>query len=138
MQVSGSGVGWEQIGESTDDLTGDLSGSMTAGCTGELMGDLVVELGRGEAGALTGEAETGARVGEGREEGSWTGTGEGHSGLLAAGGGEGVVLSAGFVSSGKYGSGKKRVPGDFTRIISVSGSGDGLSGERTTSSFCTR
>ncbi len=80
------------------------------------MGDLVVELGRGEAGALTGEAETGARVGEGTEEGSWTGTGEGHSGLLAAGGGEGIVPSAGFVSSGKYGSGKKRVPGDFTRI----------------------
>lgn len=83
------------------------------------MGDLVVELGRGEAGALTGEAETGARVGEGTEEGFWTGTGEGHSGLLAAGEGEGegVVLSAGFVSSGKYGSGKKRVPGDFTRVI---------------------
>lgn len=83
------------------------------------MGVLVVELGRGEAGTLTGEAAaTAARVGEGTGDASWTGTGtgEGHSGLLAAGRGENGVLS-GSVSSGMNGSGKKRVLGDLTRVI---------------------
>lgn len=98
--------------------------------TGELMGVLVVELARGEAGRSTGEAAAAVGVGEGTAEGSWAGTGEGHTGLLAAVEGDGVVLM-GFVSSGMNGSGKKRVPGDLARA-----SGDGLSGERT-SSFCT-
>lgn len=135
MQVSGRGVGWERIGESTGDLTGDLTGDSMAGLTGEMMGDSAGDLGGDEAGAAA------ARVGEGTEEGLWAGAGEGHTGLLATG--DGVVRSS-VTSSGMKGSGKKRVPGDFTRqggdigVICVSGWGDGLSGERTTSSsFCT-
>lgn len=107
---------------------GDPTGDSTAG---ELMGDLVSELRGDEAGRLTGEAAVG--VGEGTEEGCWTGAGEGHSGLLAAR--EGVEPSV-FLSSGMNGSGKKRMPGDFTGVICGSGSGDGLSEERTNSSFC--
>lgn len=96
---------------------GDLTGDSTAGLIGELIGVLVVELGWGEAWTLIGEAAaTAARVGEGTGEASWTGTGEGHSGLMAAGRGEDSVLS-GFVSSSMNGSGKKRVSGDFTRVI---------------------
>lgn len=102
MQVSGRGVGWERIGEPIGDLTGDVTCDSMAGLTGELMGDLAGDIG---------EEEAAARVGEERVEGLWTGAGEGHSGLLAAG--DGVVLSS--VSSGTKGSGKKRVPGDFTR-----------------------
>lgn len=95
----------------------DLTGDSMAGSTGELMGDLVVELGGGEAGRLTGGVEAAAvRVGEKAEEGLWTGTGDRHSGLLAAGEGKGVALS-GFVSSGMNGSEKKRVPGVFTTFI---------------------
>lgn len=88
---------------------GDRTGDSTAG---EMMGDLVSELRGDEAGRLMGEAAV--RVGEGTEEGSWTGGGEGHSGLLAAG--EGVEPSV-FLSSGMNGSGKKRAPGDFTSVI---------------------
>lgn len=113
---------------------GDLTGDSMAGLTGELMGDLVSEPRGEEAGILTGDAA--ARVGEGTADGSWTGADEGHGGLSAAGEGDGVVLS-GFSSSGMNGSGKNRVPGDFTRITCDSGSGEGLSGERTMSSFCT-
>lgn len=91
---------------------GDLTGDSMVGLTGELMGNLVGEMGGDEAGTLTGEAAA-TRVGEGTEEGSWTGAGEGYSGLLAAGEGDGVALTD-FVSSGMKGSGKKRVPGDFT------------------------
>lgn len=115
MQVSGKGVGWEQIGEITGDLTGDLTGDFIVGLNGLSTGDLVSELGGDEAESLTGEAaaaETGA--GEGTDKGSWTGAVGGHSGLLAAG--EGIVLS-GFVSSDRNGSEKNRVPGDFTRGI---------------------
>ncbi len=90
---------------------GDRTGDSMVGLNGELMGDSVGEIGGDETGTLTGEAAA-ARVGEGTEEGSWTGTGEGHSGLLATGG-DGVPL-VDFVSSGMKGSGKKRVPGDFT------------------------
>lgn len=112
MQVSGRGVGWEQIGGLTGDLMGDLTGDSVAGLSGEPMGDLVGELGREETGTLAGEAA--AAVGEWTEERLWAGPGERHCGLLAAG--DGVVLS-GFVSSGMNGSGKKRVPGDFTSGI---------------------
>lgn len=96
----------------------DPAGDSMAGSTGELVGDLVVELGGGEAGTLTEEVEAAVAVGVGEraEEGSWTGKGDRHSGLLADGEGKGVVLS-GFVSSGMNGSGKKRVPGVFTKLI---------------------
>lgn len=89
---------------------GDRTGDSMAGLTGELMG----ELGGDESGILTGGAAA-VRVGEGAG-GPWTGTGEGHSGLLAVGEGDGVVLS-GLKSSGMNGSGKKRAPGEFTRVI---------------------
>lgn len=115
-----------------------------------------------EVGVLTGVAAA-AKVGKGTGDDSWTGAGEGHSGLLEVG--DGVIFS-GFVSSGMKGSGKKWTPGDFTGLIyktkqtteefriqvkatncfelqkdhltCVSGSGDGLSRERTISSFCSR
>lgn len=113
MQVSGRGVGWERIGELTGDLMGDLTGDSVAGLSGETMGDFVGELGRDKTGTLEGEAAA-AAAGEGTEERLWARPGEGHCGLLVAG--DGVVLS-GFVSSGMNGSGKKRVPGDFTSCI---------------------
>ena len=114
-RVSGRGPGWERIGELTGDLTGDATGNWITGFSGEATGDLVGELGGDEAETVKGEA-TGEGDGEGAgtDKASWTGAGEGHSGLLAAG--ERLVLS-GFVSSGMNGSGKKRVPGDFTRGI---------------------
>lgn len=81
------------------------------------MGDLVNEVRGDEAGTLTGEAAAAtASVGEGTEEGSWTGAGEVDSGLLVAGEGDGVDL-CGFISSGRNGSEKKRAPGDLTRFI---------------------
>lgn len=100
MQVSGRGVGWEQIGEPAGVLTGDPTGESTAGFTGETTGDL----GGDEAGSA-------ARVGEETGEGLWTGAGEGHSGLLMVG--DGLVFS-GVGSSRRKGSGKNRLPGDFT------------------------
>lgn len=133
MQVSGRGVGCERIGE--------LTGDSTTGLTGELMGDLEAAVDQVVVGMMTGgeaAAVAATRVGEGTEEGVCRVAGDGHSGLLVAGGGEGVVLS-GFVfgSSGMNGSEKKRLPGGITRPRCASGSGDGLSGERTTSSFGT-
>lgn len=69
------------------------------------IGDLVRGLGGGEAAG-----------GDGTQGASWAGAAGGHSGLVAAKGGEGVRLS-GFISSGMNGSGKKRVPGDVTAVI---------------------
>ena len=57
-------------------------GDSIVGLTRELMGDLMSEPRGEEAGTLTREA---AAVGEGTEEGSWTGAGEGLSGLCAVG-----------------------------------------------------
>lgn len=118
MQVSGRGVGCEQIGERTAGLTGEMTaeptGDLMVDSAGELMGDLVVKVGGGEVGSLAGGVEAAGSVGEMAVEGSRTGTGDWHGGLLAAGEGEGVVLS-GCVSSGRNGSGKKRVPGLFSR-----------------------
>lgn len=96
----------------------DLAGDSMAGSTGEPTRELFVELGGGEAGTLRGKAEAAVavRAGERAEEGSGTRTGDRHNGLLVAGEGVEVVLSSG-ISSGMNGSGKKRVPGVFSKLI---------------------
>lgn len=111
MRGSSREVGWEQIGERTAGWTAAaarLEGDLSAGVTGELArGDLAVRAGRGEEESLAGRGEAG-------EEGGRTGAGEHDAGLLAVGEGDAAVVS-GFVSSGRNGSGKKRLPGLFSR-----------------------
>lgn len=114
MWGSSREVGWEQIGERTAGWTGEaaarLAGDLSAGVTGELTrGDLAVRAGRGEEGPLAGRGEA---VGETGEK---TGAGERIAGLLAVGEGDGAVVVSGVVSSGRNGSGKKRLPGLFSR-----------------------
>lgn len=109
MQVSGKGVGWERIGDPTDDFRGDLRGDSSAGFTGELMDSAAGDIGGGdEAGAAI---VAPAGDGDGSGEKSWTGAGEGHTGLLVVG--DGIIFST-LGSSETSGSGKNRVPGDFT------------------------
>lgn len=117
MWGSSREVGWEQIGERTAGWTGEaaarLAGDLSAGVTGELTrGDLAVRVGRGEEGPLAGRGEA---VEETGEEGEKTGAGKRNAGLLAVGEGDGVVVVSGLVSSGRNGSGKKRLPGLFSR-----------------------
>lgn len=96
VRVSGSEMGWERIGE----LSGDLTGDWPDGFSGEAMG----ETGGEEAGEAEGRVMAGAGDGMGAENE----TDEGLSGFLTAGD------TAVFSSSGKKGTGKKRMPGDFT------------------------
>lgn len=108
-------VGWEQIGERTAGwaaAAARLEGALSAGVSGELTrGDLAARAGRGEEGPLAGRGEATWETGE---EGERTGVGERNAGLLAVGEGDAAVVS-GFVSSGRNGSGKKRLAGLFSR-----------------------